>query len=141
MTPTTNRGTEELVVGSYAVVAILCGAVFAGVQLTSGPYIGGAFLVIGVFWLCVVAAVTVAVVVLIENVDRRRRNESVDPWGSVFAMLMLVALAAALFLAFAANRLQMAMVAGAVGLVVAPLGLLAAVFEARLNGLRNGAEN
>lgn len=133
MTPTTNRGTEELVVGSYAVVAILCGAVFAGVQLTSGPYIGGAFLVIGAFWLCVVAAVAAAVVVIIENADRRRRNESIDPWVSVFAVLMLAALAVALYLAFAANRLQVAMVVGAVGLVVAPLGLLAAVYEDRLS--------
>jgi cadmium resistance protein CadD (predicted permease) len=134
--PTTNRLTEELVVGGYAVVATLCGAVFAGVQLTSGPYIGGAFLVIGAFWLCVVASVAAAVVVLIENADRRRRNESVDPWASVFAGLMLVALVAALYLAFAANRLQMAMVVGAVGLVLAPLGLLAAVFEDRLSEKR-----
>jgi cadmium resistance protein CadD (predicted permease) len=134
--PTTNRLTEELAAGSYAVVAAFCGAVFVGVQLTSGPYIGGAFLVIGAFWLCVVAAVAVAVVVLIENADRRRRNESVDPWASVFAGLMLVALVAALYLAFAANRLQMAMVVGAVGLVLAPLGLLAAVFEDRLSEKR-----
>lgn len=135
------RLTEELAAGSYAVLATLCGAVFVGVQSTSGPYIGGAFLVIGAFWLCVVAAVAAAVVVLVENADRRRRSESVDPWGSVFAVLVLVALVAALYLAFAANRLQVAMVVGAVGLVVAPLGLLAAVFEARLNGFLNGAEN
>ncbi|MUV87971.1 hypothetical protein GJ631_15770 [Natronomonas sp. CBA1123] len=128
-----SRSAEELAAGSYAVLATLCGAVFAGVQLTSGPYIGGAFLVIGAFWLCVVAAVAVAVVVLIENADRRRRNESVDPWGSVFAVLMLASLAVALYLAFLANRLQVAMVVGAVGLVVAPLGLLAAVFEDRLS--------
>lgn len=128
-----SRSTEELAAGSYAVVAAFCGAVFVGVQLTSGPYIGGAFLVIGAFWLCVAAAVAVAVVVLIENADRRRRNESVDPWASVFAVLMLVALAAALYLAFPANRLPVAMVVGAVGLVVAPLGLLTAVFEDRLS--------
>lgn len=133
MIPTTNRGTEELAVAGYAVVATLCGAVFAGVQLMSGLYIGGAFLVIGVFWLCIVVAVAAAVVVLIENTDRRRRDESADPWASAFAVLMLVSLAAALYLGFAADRLQGAMVVGAVGLVVAPLGLLAAVFEDRLS--------
>ncbi|WP_178918027.1 hypothetical protein [Natronomonas gomsonensis] len=54
---------------------------------------------------------------------------------------MLVALTAAVFLAFAANRLQVAMVVGVVGLVVAPLGLLVVVFETRLNNLRNRFED
>lgn len=133
-TPST-RLTEEICVGFYLLIALFSAITYVGVQLTSGSAIGGAFLVIAVFWLCVCTGVATALVVLFVNISRTVQGTNIDRVATLFAMLILVSLGAALYLGFMANHLQVAMLVGAVGLVIAPLGLFVTVFESRIQHL------
>lgn len=130
-----NRLTEEISVGFYFFVASLSAAVYIGVQVTNGPAIGGAFLVIGVFWLCVCTVATTALVVLLENVYRSIQETRMDNLAIFFATIILISLGSALYLGFIAHRLQTAMAVGSVGLILGPLGLSATVFEPRFRHL------
>lgn len=131
----TNRLTEEIGVGFYLLVSLLGAMTYLGVQVSNGPFIGGSYLVIAVFWLCVCAVVATALVVVFVNGYRVLQDTTAD-WIAVgFAALILASIAGALFLAFLANRLQTAMVVGVVGLIIAPLGLFATVFKPRLRHL------
>lgn len=130
-----NRLTEEVSVGFYLFVALLSAAVYIGVQVTSGPSIGGAFLVIGAFWLCVCTIAVTALVVLLVNVNRSIQATSTDKTAILLATIILISLGVALYLAFVVNRLRTAMAVGVVGLILAPLGLFVTVFEPRFRHL------
>lgn len=131
----TDRLTEEVSVGFYLLVAFLSAAVYLGVQVTSGPSIGGAFLVIGAFWLCVGTVAATALVILLVNVYRSIQDTATDRLAVFFATIILVSLVGALYLGLLADHPRTAMAAGTVGLVLAPLGLFATVFEPRIRHL------
>lgn len=135
MSNPTSRVTEEVSVGFYLLIASSSAAVYLGVQVTSGSAIGGAFLVIGTFWLCVSTVAATALVVLIVNGYRSIQDISTNKPATLFATLILVSLGGALYLGLVADRPQTAMAVGIVALILAPLGLFGAVFEPRLRHL------
>ena len=135
MSNPTNRLSEEVSVGFYLFVALLSAAVYVGVQVTSGPSIGGAFLIIGAFWLCICTVAATALVVLFVNIKRSIRDNSTDKTAILLAVIILLSLGGALYLGFVANRLETATVVGVVGLILAPLGLFATVYEPRFRHL------
>ena len=130
-----NRLAEEISVGFYLFVALLSAAVYIGVQVTSGPSIGGAFLVIGAVWLCVCTVATTALVVLLVNIKRSIRDTSTDKTAILLATIILISLGGALYLGLVVDRLEIAMVVGVVGLILAPLGLFATVYKPRFRHL------
>lgn len=130
-----NRSTEEVSVGFYLFVASSSAAVYVGVQVTGGPATGGAFLVIGALWLCVYTVAATSLVVLLVNAYRSVQDTSMDKLATFFATMILISLGSALYLGFIADRLQTAMAVGIVGLILAPLGLSATVFEPRFRHL------
>lgn len=135
MSNPTNRLSEEVSVGFYLFIALLSAAVYIGVQVTSGPSIGGAFLVIGAFWLCVCTVATTALVVLLVNIKRLIRNTSTDKTAILLATIILISVGGALYLGFVVNRLKIAIGVGVLGLILAPLGLFATVYEPRFRHL------
>lgn len=135
MSEPANRLTEEISVGFYLLVALLSAAIYVGVQVTSGPTMGGSLLVIGAFWLCVCTVAATALVVLLVNVYRSVQDTSTDNTAILLATIILISLGGAIYLVFVGNRLQTAMAMGVVGLILAPLGLFATVFEPRFRHL------
>lgn len=121
--------TEKVSVGFYLLIASLSAAVYLGVQVTSGPTIGGAFLVIGAFWLCVTTVAATALVVFVVNGYRSIQDTSTNKLAMLFATIILVSLGGALYLGLVANRPQTAIAVGIVALILAPLGLIGTVFE------------
>ena len=121
---------EEFAVGLYLLV--LCGSIegFVGVQLTTGPVIGGAFIVIGLFWLAVVAAVWASLVVLAINAYRYLRDEMPSRKATTFAVLTPFATGVAIYLAFITTHYQLWILVGGLGFLCS-LGLIITVFEDR----------
>lgn len=121
---------EELAVGLYLLV--LCGSVagFGWVQMTTGPVIGGAFIVIGFFWLSVITAVWASFVVLVINAYKYLRNET-PGWKAVtFALSTPLATGVAIYLAFVTTHYQLWILVGGLGFLCS-LGLVITVFEGR----------
>lgn len=131
----TNRRTEKVCVGLYLLAALLSAAVSVGVQVTSGPSLGGAFLVIGAFWFCICTVVATALVILGMNTYRSIQGTNTDKIAILIATIILISLGGARYLGFIANHLQTAMAVGISGLILAPPGLFATVFEHRLRHL------
>lgn len=126
-----NRTTEEVTVGVY--LFFLCGslALFGWVQVSSGPYIGGAFLVIGAFWLTVVAGVSASLVVLAVNGWRIRKRRDGDRWAVFFAALVLLTYGSAIYLAFVTTYVEVSMAVSGLGFL-SSLGVIGAVFQDRV---------
>ena len=112
---------EAIAVGGYVLLATSSGVLLVGLAVT-GPHFGVTFVLLGLFWLCVLAAVATALVVLGVNAWRTLRHEPADRVAVGFATLLLVALGGGLYAAFLGNALQMGLVLGVIGLVLAPLG-------------------
>lgn len=121
---------EEFAVGLYLLV--LCGSIagFGWVQATTGPVIGGTFIVIGLLWLAVFAAVWASLVVLTINAYRYLTDETPIWNATTFAVLTPLAIDLAIYLAFATTQYQLWFLAGGFGLLCS-LGLITTVFEGR----------
>ena len=126
-----NRTTEKVTVGLY--LFVLCGtlAVFGLVQVSGGPYIGGVFLVIGGFWLTVVAGVSASLVVLAVNGWKIRKRRNGDRWAVLFAALVLLTYGSAIYLAFVTTHVEVSIVVGGLGFL-SSLGVIGAVFQDRV---------
>lgn len=130
-----DRLIEEVSVVFSLLAASASAAVYLGVQVTSGPAIGGAILVIGAFWLWVCTVAATALVVLLVNVFRSIQDTGTDRLAILFATATLVSLGGAGYLGLLADRPRPAMAVGIVGLILAPLCLFATVFEPRFRHL------
>ena len=142
------RTTERVCVGLYALLAAGSVLTYAWVSRprppsTPGepvPTAGVAFVVIGLFWLCVVVSAAMAAVLVLVNLRRRRRGYGVDPLTLGGALVVLCCLAAGAVAGFVVTDTALAMSFAVVALVVAPAGLLVATFgssvRARLHDQR-----
>lgn len=121
---------EEFAVGLYLLV--LCGSIagFGWVQMTSGPVIGGAFVVIGLLWLAIFAAVWASLVVLTINVYRYLTAETPSWKATTFAVVTPLAIGLAISLAFLTTPYQLWFLVGGLGFLCS-LGLVTTVFEGR----------
>lgn len=121
---------EEFAVGLFFLV--LCGSIagFGWVQMTSGPVIGGAFIVIGLLWLAVFVAVWASLVVLTINAYRYLIDETPIWKATTFAVLMPLAIGFAIYLAFVTSHYQLWFLVGGFGFLCS-LGLIATVLEDR----------
>jgi len=126
-----NRTTEKVTVGLY--LFVLCGtlAVFGLVQVSGGPYIGGAFLIIGGFWLTVVAGVSASLVVLAVNGWKIHERRNGDRWAVFFAALVVLTYGTGIYLAFVTTHVEISMVIGGLGFL-SSLGVAGAVFRDRI---------
>ena len=126
-----NRTIEKVTVGLY--LFVLCGALalLGLVQVSSGPYIGGAFLVIGGFWLTVVAGISASLVVLAVNGWKIRNRRNGDRWAVSFAALVLLTYGSGIYLAFVTTHVGVSMVVGGLGFL-SSLGVIGAVFQGRV---------
>ena len=111
---------------------VLCGSVvgIVRVQMTTGPVIGGAFVVIGLFWLAVLAAVWASLVVLAINAYRYLRDEMPSRKATTFAVLTPFVTGVAVYLAFITTHYQLSVLVGGLGFLCS-FGLIITVFEDR----------
>lgn len=132
MTTLAGRSAEELAVGGYALVASSAGLLSALVLRVDAPYVG----VFVVFWLwigCVAAALLTAGVVLVTNGRRGLAGSGVDRPSVILAAIVPTAIAGAAY-AVLSDSVEYFLAAVAVGLVLAPLGVLLRVFGVELPG-------
>lgn len=121
---------EEFAAGLYLLVLCVSIAGVGWVQITPGPYIGGAILVIGLFWLTVLFALWASFVVLALNGYRYLSDET-PYWKPVtFALLTPLAIGVAIVLALVTTHFQLWVLIGGIGFL-SSLGLATTVFEAR----------
>lgn len=130
MARTSPSVVEEFAVGLYLLV--LCGSVagFGWVQMATGPAIGGAFVIIGLFWLTIIAAVWASLVVLAINVYKYLRDETPVPRAVAFATLTSLVTGVATYLVFATTHSQLWFLVGGLGFLCS-LGLVITVLEGR----------
>lgn len=121
---------EEIAVGLYFLV--LCGGIagFGWVQMTPGPAIGGAFLIIGLTWLTIIIAVSASLVVLAINAYKYLRDEPPVWKAATFALLTPLATGVTIYLVFATTNYQLWFLVGGLGFLCS-LGLVITVFEGR----------
>lgn len=129
------RRLEEFSVGLYVPVAVLSGLTTLAVLQIDTPFVG----VFVAFWLvglCLFAAVAAALVVLGVNAHRAITGAAYDRWAVAFAATIPASLAVALGVLFAGQSPRVTetvlLATGVVALLVAPAGLVVAIFGARL---------
>jgi hypothetical protein len=135
MASPSHRTTERVCVGLYALVGV--GSVLAYLAATNAPPPSGdprpaggaAFAAVGLFWVCILVAAAMGCVLLVVNAARVRRGEGADLVVVALALAVPGGLLAALAVALAVPGSGVPLLLAAVGLVVAPAGLLVATFR------------
>lgn len=136
MATLSGRTVEELAVGGYALVATTAGLLSALALGIDAPYVG----VFVVFWLgvvCVVGALLTAGVVLVANGRRGLAGSRVDRPSVALAAIVPTAFVGAAY-SVLADSVESFLAAIAVGLVIAPIGLLLRVFGAEFSAKVRG---
>ena len=130
MTVSSPSVVEELAVGLYLLVVCSGIAGFGWVQVTTGPAIGGAFIVIGLTWLAILVAVWASLVVLAINAYRYLREDT-PLWDAVtFASLTPLGIGVTIYLVFVTTNHYLWFLVGGLGFLCS-LGLVRAVLERR----------
>jgi hypothetical protein len=134
-----NRLLEELAVGVYVPVAVLGGIVVLAAFQIDAPFVG-AFVAFWLVGLCLLAAVAVALVVLGVNARRAVAGDGYERRAVVLAATIPASPGVGVAVLFAglSIRVTEAVLLGAVAvaLVVAPAGLVVAVFGDHLRSRR-----
>lgn len=133
------RRAERACLALYVLVALgslLTYAWVAGPRAPTSPgepdpTVGVAFLAVGLFWLCVLLATAMVLVVLAVNAVRVRRGAGADGLVVTLALAVPGCLLAGVATLFYGAYSRLSIVFGLLALGVVPLGLLVATFGDR----------